>query len=154
MQTGISKLGIALGLAALVSGTAILMIDWLFVLDTPGERIRESVVSDIGGAALVLTGAAILFVLWRQRGDADHFQQQGVVADAVVQEVRLGFFGTDVTVHFEDAAGVAHDVTLRGSNLALRPGFGPGTTVIIRYDPDNPKSLRFQETLDTLAPRT
>ena len=154
MQSGFFRPGVLIGLLALVAGLAILVIDWLFVLDTPGERIRESLVSDIGGVALVVTGAAILYVLWRQRGDASRFQREGVLADAVVEDVRLGFFGTDVTVRFEDHAGETRRVTLRGSNLALRPAFGPGTTVTIRYDPENPSVFRFQETLDTLAPRT
>lgn len=145
--------GALIGLAALTSGIAILAIDWLTVLDTPDERIRESVVSDIGGAALVLTGLVILAILWLQRRDAGRFQEDGVLTDGVVDDVRLGFFGTDVTVRFEDHSGESHQVRLRGSNLAMRPGFGPGTTVMIRYDPKNPARLRFQETLDTLAPR-
>ena len=145
--------GALVGLVALLSGVTILVIDWLTVLDQPGEQIRESVVSDIGGAALVVTGLVILAVLWFQRGDAGRFQREGVLADGVVEDVRLSFFGTDVTVRFEDHSGETHVVTLRGSNLAMRPGFGPGTTVMLRYDPENPARLRFQETLDTLAPR-
>ena len=145
--------GVLLGAAALLAGAAVLVIDWLFVLDTPGERIRESVASDIGGAALVLTGAAILTVMAYQRSDAGRFQRDGVLADAVIEDVTLGFFGTDIRLRFEDHSGTSHRIRLRGSNLALRPGFGPGTTVIIRYDPANPARLRFQETLDSLAPR-
>ena len=147
------KPGVLLGTAALAAGAVILVIDWLLVLDAPGERIRESVASDIGGAALALTGAAILTVMAFQRNDAGRFQREGVLADAVIEQVTLGFFGTDIRLRFEDHSGTTHRIRLRGSNLALRPGFGPGTTVMIRYDPDNPARLRFQETLDSLAPR-
>lgn len=154
MLDRILRHGGVIGLVAILAGLVILAIDWLLVLDTPGERIRESVVSDIGGAALVVTGALILLVLRFQRGDAARFQDAGILADAVVEDVRLGFFGTDVALRFEDHGGVEHRVSLKGSNLSMRPGFGPGTTVIIRYDPENPNVFRFQETLDTLAPRT
>ncbi|MEM9756913.1 MAG: DUF3592 domain-containing protein [Pseudomonadota bacterium] len=145
--------GGAIGLLALVSGLVILVIDWTRQLDAPDERIKESIVSDIGGAALVLTGAAILAVLWLRRGDAGRFQTEGRATEAEIEAVRLSFFGTEVRLRFDDAAGVAQRVTLRGSNLALRPGLAPGTRVPIRYDPENPRRLRFQDALDSLAPR-
>ncbi|MEM8881491.1 MAG: hypothetical protein AAGC82_12935 [Pseudomonadota bacterium] len=142
-----------LGALALAAGLVILAIDWLLVLDAPGEQIRESVVSDVGGAALVVTGMVILGAVWLQRGDACRFQREGIATEAVVKDLKLGFFGTDVTLAFADQSGAQHQVTLRGSNLALQPGFGPGTSLPIRYHPDNPRLLRFQDTLDTLAPR-
>ena len=146
------KTGLILGVTAFLAGALILVIDWLFVLDTPGEAIRESIVSDVGGVALLLTGAAILGVLRFQRADADQFQRDGVLTDAVIENISLGFLGTLVTVRFEDLAGTTHQIRLRGSNLAMRPALAPGTTVMIRYDPANPARLRFQETLDSLVP--
>lgn len=154
MFDGLPKLPLRLALLALIAGITILVIDWLLVLDTPGERIRESVVSDIGGAALVITGIVILTILRAQKRDAERFQADGLEAEAVVETVRLGFFGTDVTIRFDDAGGTSRTARLQGSNLSARPGFGPGTRVSVRYDPANPADLRFQDTLDTLAPRT
>lgn len=153
MRSLLLRPGALIGLLACLSGLAILAMDWLLVLDSPGERIRESVVSDIGGAALVLTGLAILTTLWFQRSDAGRFQRDGVETEGVIEDIKLGFFGADVTVRFEDLQGGTRTVRLRGSNLTLRPGMAPGTPVALRYDPANPARLRFQDTLDTLAPR-
>ncbi|MBF9032566.1 hypothetical protein HKCCE3408_19375 [Rhodobacterales bacterium HKCCE3408] len=153
MLAGLLRHGGIIGAGALVAGLLILAIDWLTVLDSEGERIRESIVADIGGAALVVTGLFILWVLWRQKADARDFQTEGVAAEAEIEDMRLGFYGTDITIRFTDALGQEHRAHLAGNNLATRPGFGPGTRLAIRYDPANPRRLRFQDTLDRLAPR-
>lgn len=153
MLTQLLRHGRAIGLFALAAGLLILVIDWTRRLDEPGEQIAESVVADIGGVALVITGAAILITLWAQRGDAGRFQRDGVATVATIEDIALNFFGTDVTLSFTDQAGQSQRVTLRGSNLGLRPGIVPGMQVGVRYDSANPRRLRFQDTLDTLAPR-
>ncbi|MBF9036569.1 hypothetical protein HKCCE2091_20215 [Rhodobacterales bacterium HKCCE2091] len=145
--------GSAVGAGAVALGLLIWIVDWVQVLDGPDERIRESVVSDIAGAALIVVGAAILIVLGRQKADARDFQRNGRPADAVVQAIDLNFYGTDVILRYEDEAGETHTARLAGSNFNTRPGFGPGDRVAIRYDPANPGRLRFQDTLDKLAPR-